>query len=306
MSKQPYSEEIRRRLDEFRLSFSPPLTNARLARKLKCGPTQVSKYLNGSPDWNVSTFESTIEDVLSVEEKRRTVNACDVIDTSVCAQIAAVCETIRKTNDVGLISGPAGIGKTIAVERYLRDNPSAIGISITQWTRADFGVQRLLFEAVETRGYKRTETKAGWIQARLRASDRLIVVDNAERLAASGRQFLFDLHDTTRVPLALVGNPELLEAIQGIEKQGTRIGLYQEVVLEHASRVGDEICRALLPGDGDDIRDLVGAVASAKGHLRSLKKHLLLIPELLSACNGDARQAMLAAHTQLVSDYKLS
>jgi len=306
MAVKAFNSEIRDRLDAFRNSFEPPLTNKALARKLNCGPTQVSKYLNGQPDWDVALLETTIEDVLRAEAMRRDAKVSP-IETSVIKQVNAVCETIRKTCDMGVILGPAGIGKTVAMETYLQDNSSAIGITISQWDRTDFGVRRLLFRSMETRGFAKSGMGAGeWILSRLANSDRLLIVDSAERLTAAGRQYLFDLHDMGRIPIALIGNPEMLAAIRGVEKQGTRIGIQQEVELGDPARVASAMLRQLAPGTEAEIADLATTIASQKGHLRALKKHLLLVPELIHQFHGDVRRAVLAAHTMLVTDYDLA
>jgi len=302
-----YNEEVRARLDDYRNSYDPPLTNRDLARELGCGVTQISKYLNGRPDWDVAELENTIEDVLKTATLRRAGSDQAMLETSVTRQINAVCETIRKTNDIGLISGPAGTGKTVAIAMYAARMPSAIVITLTKWACNSYSIERLLFAALETRSFKRAgKCRADWMLDRLRNSNRILIVDNAHRLTKSGREWLFDFQDATSIPIALVGNPEVLDAITDNDQQFSRIGIVQSVVLRDASEIAGKILAAAAPAAHDQIGDLARTIASKKGHLRSLKKHLLLIPELLPACAGDYRDAMLAAHTQLVSDYRLS
>ena len=303
----PCNEDLRARLDAYRNSYDPPLTNKVLARELSCGHTQVSKYLNDKCDWDIAGFEATLEDVMKSAEIRRTLDDHTHLETSVTLQVNAVCETIRKTNDVGLISGPAGIGKSVAIVMYVKSNPSAIAITLTRWACNCHGVARLLFEALENRMFSKSKkSKAEWIIDRLKNSNRILIIDNAHRLTKSGLEWLFDFQDATRVPIALVGNPEVLDAVSDNDQQYSRIGLVQEVKLDNPDKVAASIVQQLTPGTDGKIRDLATTIASKRGHLRSLKKHLLLIPELLTACDGDPREAMLSAHTQLVSDYKLS
>jgi len=307
MEKQAYNDELREKLDAYRNSFDPPLTNRDLARELGVGVTQISKYLNGRPDWDVTDFEATIEDVLKSAALRLAGGSQAMVQTSVTRQVNAVCETIRKTNDIGLIFGPAGTGKTVAVAMYANNMPSAIVITLTKWAANAHGIERLIFSALETRSYKKSgQSRAEWLLGRLRKSNRILIVDNAHRLTKSGREWLFDFADDTGIPIALVGNPEVLDAIQENDQQFSRIGVVQRVQLKDASEIATRILAAVSPAANEQIGDLVRTIASKKGHLRSLKKHLLLLPELLPAFEGDYREAMLAAHTQLVSDYKLS
>jgi len=307
MDSRQYNEEVRARLDEYRNSYNPPLTNRDLARELGIGVTQISKYLNGRPDWDVSELENTIEDVLKTALLRRSRGGQELVETSVTRQINAVCETIRKTNDIGLIFGAAGTGKTVGISMYAASMPSAIVITLSKWSSNAQGIERLLFTAMETRSFRKSgQSRAEWLLGRLRNSNRILIVDNAHRLTSGGREWLFDFQDDTGIPIALVGNPEILDAIEDNDQQFSRIGIVQQVKLKDASAVATKILKALAPAADENIGDLVRTVAGQRGHLRSLKKHLLLIPELLPACDGDYRNAMLAAHTQLVSDYKLS
>lgn len=307
MDKQAYNDELRERLDTYRNSFDPPLTNRDLARELGIGVTQISKYLNGKPDWDVSDLETTIEDVLKSAALRQAGGNQEMLETSVTRQVNAVCETIRKTNDIGLIYGPAGVGKTVAISMYAKHMPSAIVITLSQWAANAHGIERLIFAALETRSYKNSgQSRAEWLLSRLRKSNRILIVDNVHRLTNNGRKWLFDFHDHAGIPIAMVGNPEILDAVNDNDQQFTRIGIFKNVQLKDASAIATRILAASAPAANEHIGDLVRTIASKKGHLRSLKKHLLLIPELLPACEGNYRDALLAAHTQLVSDYKLS
>jgi len=308
MEKQArFNDELRAQLDAYRNSYDPPLTNRDLARELGAGATQISKYLNGKPDWDVTDFETTIEDVLKSAALRRAGGSQTMVETSVTKQINSVCETIRKTNDVGLIFGPAGTGKTVAIAMYAERMPSAIVITLTKWAANAHGIERLLFAALETRSFRKSgQSRAQWLLSRLRNSNRILIVDNAHRLTKSGREWLFDFQDATGIPIALVGNPEVLDAIEDNDQQFSRIGIVQSVKLKDSSAIATRILAESAPAANEHIGDLVRTIAGQKGHLRSLKKHLLLIPELLPAFEGDYRKAMLAAHTQLVSDYKLN
>ena len=60
-----------------------------------------------------------------------------------------------------------------------------------------------------------------------------------------------------------------------------------------------------LAPDASDIQDMAEKIVGERGHARALKKHLLLLPEMLSKSGGDYRKAVAMAHTQVVSDYKL-
>jgi len=301
---KPYNEELRAKLDAYRNSFDPPLTNRQLAKELNSNATAVSKYLHCRPEGDVAKLEATVEDVLANAARRRDVETT-LVKTSVSRQVNSLCETIRKTGDIGLIHSAAGQGKTIGMQLYLRDNPSAIGITLTAWSRTASEIFDLLWEAVETRRWPGNVRRSHWLAERLKGSRRILLVDNAQRITESGRQYLFDFHDATGMPLMLLGNPEVLRGIRRNDQQFSRVGIVQEAKLTDGRALAEHLVDQLCPEGKDTIMDLAVKVIANQGYARALKKHLLLIPEVLSACKGDYRTAFLAAHTQLVNDYKL-
>ena len=282
------------------------LTNNELARELNTGPTQISKYLNNKADFAVEVLEATIADVLRHSEQRR-VDKDALFETSVSRQVNAVCETIRKTDDVGLIHSPAGVGKTCGMALYRIANPSAIAVTLTKWCGSSRALERAIFEQLDTRTFRRNRMRRGqWLERRLNNSKRLVMLDNAQRLTASGLAWVFDFHDATNVPFALIGNPEVLQHIRRCDQHYSRVGLQTDLKMTDYAGVTDKMLAHYLPENGDQVRDLALRVCKHKGHVRALRKHLQLVRELTDgAKKADYHDAFLTAHTMLVSDYRL-
>jgi len=299
-----FNEDLRARLAVYQEAEN--LTNGELAKQLNVGATQVSKYLNKHPEGDVDTLEAAAEDVLSAASRRRAVANLALFPTSVSRRVAVALETIRRTNDVGLIVGPAGAGKSCAVELYARANPATIIVTASRWNATACGLIRLVFDALESRSWKGNESKASWIEARLRGSNRLLCIDNAHRLSMSGREFVFDFHDSTRIPIALIGNESIERDLSACDQHSSRIGLVKRVDCDDSMHVAKSLARQLLPSAEETAADLIAKVAASKGRARAAKKHLLLAHDLLEGCNGDARQAIKAANLCLLSDVRLS
>ena len=115
--------ETKRQMQEFREAGdgTRPYTLEELARLLGSNTAQLSKYLSTkegvAPVGDVGRLESVARDVMRAAARRAARVSQEVFDTPVVSQVHAVLETIRKTGDVGLIHGPAGIGKTLALAR---------------------------------------------------------------------------------------------------------------------------------------------------------------------------------------------
>lgn len=303
-----FNEELRSKLDAYRLRGAKPMTLNALGRELGVSGTRVCKYLAGKPEGNAVELEGCIQDMLK-SASRRTISDVPPFGTNVTDIMQATFELVRKTNDVGLISGPAGIGKSVVIRMYTARNPLALAISVPRWQRTDGGMVALLFGVLDASSWDRHSARSRFLADRLKGSNRLIIVDNAHRMTSAARQWMFDFHDETGCPVALVGNPEVLDAIRQNDQQFSRIGIHQRVVLDvkRLKLYAQAMVDALITAPQAGLYDLALEVAEERGHLRALKKQLLLAADLAAsaAFGGDQVKAFTAAHTKLVRDYQL-
>lgn len=299
---KPFREDIRAALAAYRDANNLSLT--KLSKELGIDASHVSKYLNRVPECDVERLEATIEDVLKSAATRRA-EVTSLFESPASRAINSACELIRKTNDVGLIHAPAGVGKTSGIALYRATNASALVATLTKWSCGPGGIEAALYAQMETRGKKAGQRRAEWLVERLKDSNRLIILDNAHRLTRSALAWVFDFHDETSCPIGLVGNPELLETISENDQQFSRIGLVRSIKVTDQRSQAAQMLQRHAPEHADVLLDLAERVAGERGHLRALKKHLLLMPEFLRAAQGDARKAFLMAHTQVVSNYTL-
>lgn len=308
-----YDETLRARLEDYRISGRVrPLTMSALGSELGISATRVNKYLTGKPEGDVDDVERRVADLLKTATTR-TVTDVQPFPTYATEIITATFELVRKTNDVGLITGPAGIGKTVASRMYLASRPTTLAISVPRWQRTDAGIAALLFAAIDARDWDGQTARSAYMTERLRNSNRLVIVDNAQRMTLSAREWLFDLHDETGCPIAMIGNPEVLQSIRRCDQHFSRIGIYQEVALAPKKSPGEvkryavALVDAIVKSPSDGLYDLAAAVAEERGHLRALRKQLLLMLDLTETKTyaGDQLRAFHAAHKKLVRDYDL-
>lgn len=309
MNEKNYNEELRQKLEVYRsTNRQKPLTMSVLATELGVSATRVNKYLVGKPEGNVEELEARIADLLKAASTRM-VNDIAPFETNVTQTIKATFELIRKTNDVGLISGPAGVGKTMSVRMYLETHPTTLAISVPRWLRNEAGFTSLLFNAGDNRDWNGITPRAVYLVNRLRNSNRLIIIDNAQRLTAGARAFIFDFHDETGCPIAMLGNPEVLHAIRKVDQHFSRIGIYQEVKIADKSVkiYAKAMVDAIVKNPAEGLYEVASAVTEERGHLRALKKQLLLALDLAETktFEGDQVRAFHAAHQKLVRDYQL-
>lgn len=301
---KPFAEETRARLAEYR--DENQLTLVELAKQLDTNSTQVSKYLSGKPEGDVLALEAVIEDVVnSAPRRKETLN--ELFTTPISRTIASVFEDIRATNDVGLIFAGAGLGKTCGLQLYAAEHPTVILLTATAWKHAALDVQGMLFNSISNRSWDGRTKRGDFVCRQLTHSNRLVIVDNAQRFKTHALAWLFDFHDATGCPLALVGNPELLDEIRKNDQHFSRIGLKKELKPKAPAlrEITQRIVEHFTPEAGGALDALALQVAMQQGHFRAVRKQLLLARKIREKEKVTWPDAFRAAHLELVRDYPL-
>lgn len=249
--------------------------------------TAVSKYLGNKYDRDPIPFENRLREVLAAETRSRHFGG-KVLKTNVVEKLCVFADRIRQTGTCGVFSGEAGIGKTVGISAYIDANPTAIAITINALQNDSRGVKQLLWSALSgPDNYNLSHYD--WIVAKIQGSNRPIIIDNAQRLAASGRAFLFDLHDLTGCPELFIGNPQILDQISRSDQEHSRVPKHVHAELKEPKRVTRAMIAQHLE-DPDQIIDLALQVVSKErgGHLRALN-HLLADMRVLMELPANAQ-----------------
>lgn len=303
----PHNADLIAALEAARTEDS--MSQTKLAKLINVTPGPLNKYLNGKYNGDVAEIERKAEEYLTHRSQTRKLRT-EIVATSVTASVASAINLARITGDkegnISIICGPAGCGKSKSAELYCSQNPNAILATLNDRNRDGKGVQRSIMEALETHGYKSNQSRWKWLIEKLRGSKRPIIVDNSQRLNASGLAWLFDFQDESGCPIILMGNPEVLSQIKANDQFFSRFGFKTEVTLEPkelsnvAHAVASQNCDF-----ADDLRDLCAIVAKEKGGLRAVKKQCQLAQALHDNGIADPRAAFKAAHSKLIRDYSL-
>jgi len=298
--------DVLARLEEFYRASG--CTMQVIARKCGYSESVVSRYLSGSPTGDVAAFESAVVEMMDKAARRRRWD--DVFfqteAVSKCFQMFAI---IDASNEVGLIYGPAGIGKSTACGRYAAENSTVLHLCAREGSGSWYSMVRALWAQIDTRGWNakaRSEIgKTDYIAARLRGSDRLLIVDNAQRLSVSGIKWLLDMQDDAGFGLAFVGNAEILDKVAANDQLASRIRIRRNVLLdgEDKQQIGwlddaaDKMVAAMWPDAAKEIRRLARESVRQQGYLRRLNSQLKVAIRLheTPAFTGRAAAAFVEA-----------
>jgi len=156
------------------------------------------------------------------------------VEHSVAKEILVVADIVCETCKMGVVFGPAQIGKTITLEAIQGDHRygDAVLIRIDESLFRPFALCRALAARFELKTYGPFDAVMRRLVTRLAGTKRMLMFDEVERVHHRGLEFIRDLHDQTGCPVLLCGKPQVYE------KLGFRhVGDFSEVTDQLAARI---------------------------------------------------------------------
>lgn len=197
-------------------------SQASLALNAGLDRSTVSRVLNGTYPHDPKQTIAKLMDVIRAENARYSPTN-DVVYTEISTSrvVAAACHSARRKKKFSVVSGVVGIGKSEALKNYASNH------SNTYYVRCFQGMTRtvLLNQLINVTGTsitkangKAAETvaeKLFGLAERLRDTNALILVDEAERMQGAGLEDLRYLRDEAACGIVLAGNQQLVTLLAG-------------------------------------------------------------------------------------------
>ncbi len=171
----------------------------------------ISQYLDNSYTGNNDKVENTIIQYLSVSKER--LNGFqtsqfykDLYNTK---EVLFTCSHAHIKNDITLVCGAAGAGKTTALEYYCKNNPGVIMVTANSCASSATAILSLI---VEKLGKKVTYSRSALMKElieQLSDTNRLIIIDEADHLTLNALQAIRNLNDQAKVGIVLSGNDKI-------------------------------------------------------------------------------------------------
>ncbi len=250
-----------------------------MSRRLGITRPYLSRYLNGE---DIDTVEEAARAYFEREQAKAD-GRWHFVSTKSARIIWGICENAAHDGEIGVIIGPAGGGKTMALAEYARAHPGE-----TIYLKADVSMKSR--DLLQELGEKIGIVLQGTIRQMLRhlervlADDpRLIIVDEADTLTVRQMEILRALHDSTGCGLVLAGLPRLkLHLTRGPSARENLAQLYSRVGWMWECPYPDpEDVRAVLAGhnisiDEAALKELMGVAASngLRGVQRTVRRAL--------------------------------
>ena len=203
------------------------------------------------------------------------------------------------SQDVAVIYGDPGKGKTVTIRKYVLEHPTAILLTANPTIQSDRAVLEELCAILRQR--VKGDASRDFVTAlvvTLKGSRRLLILDEAQHLTAAAVNVLRALHDETGIGLVLCGNEEVWQRME------TKGGVVRAPFAQLRDRVGyrrylkgafvrDEVkdyAIQILPGLDRQGVDYLHLQAERTGSLRIVQKHCVWVAKKV---NGTGRAPTL-------------
>lgn len=247
------------------------LSQAKLATMLNVSPTTVSQYLNGTYAGDTDSIDKKVRELIERAKDKANDVKSDFVATVTAKNIMNVCAMAHAMNDINLVIGEAGLGKTVALKHYADNTEGVVLIE----TAPTFSPKVLLVELCHKIGVVPSRNNHDNITAiveKLKGSERLIIIDEAELLSYKCLEVIRRIHDMAGVGVVLAGMPRLRANLRG--KRGEYKQLYSRVgfACDIKDRLPDEDISLLVASVLGNDEHTDALIKASHGNARRLNK----------------------------------
>lgn len=264
-------------------------TQAQICRESGVTSGQISPWLKDKYTGDSAAVEAKLQQWLDARERKAALagtlpTAPPWMETPTARRIVSVLSYSQMAGDIGCIYGGAGLGKSVTLKAYAEQNPNVWVVEMTTITGAPGSA---LEEIADTIGVD-LAASAGRpvllqrnIIKKLRDTNGLLIIDEAQHLRTDALEAIRALHDATGIGLVLCGNEKVYARLTG---GGQREATFAQLF----SRLGKRL-RLTRPGKSDvsqvagyygltgkEELALIGEIAAKPGALRGVVKTLRL------------------------------
>lgn len=201
------------------------------------------------------------------------------VSTSASNKIVTGLDLAQFTRDLVMVYGEPGVGKTVTLENYQQTGSNVWLATMSPDTS---GKVPMLEELGLALGLTLTGGAASMrrqIVARVRNTNGLIVVDEAQHLDGKALDELRCIHDKAKIGMVLCGNPLVKARVEMLDQVNSRVG--KKVKLGRPSRPDVAVLAAQFEVTGRDEVGFLHTISQLPGGLRCVVKTVRLA--LLSA-----------------------
>ena len=199
-------------------------------------------------------------------------------------EVLFACNYAHRNNDITLVSGDAGAGKTTALKYYAEHNTGVIFVTANACITTATAILSLICRQIGRQVPTRRAALMNTLVEQLTGTNRLIIIDEADHLLLDALQAVRNLNDTAHCGIVLSGNDkiyrQMLSPRRGYEFEQirTRIIVRKKVFNEYTV----EEMRAMFPSLNQECIGYMLKLACAES-LRTARKLYEVAKEVANA-----------------------
>lgn len=231
--------EMREKLREY-MSLSGK-TQAAIAKELDYSVTAVSQFLNDKYAGDNTEFAARVSQLLNMGAVRKALaKAPDFcIDLSNTRSMIDKISIAHATNDILLLYGPAGCGKSTACRFYADNHKGTVLIEADATTNSPRAILSLIAEEVGENSRGTTTVIMRTLVKFFKGSSKLLIIDEAQHLTEKTFDAIRALNDKSGIGIVYSGNPSILKNMFGCRREQldqvySRIGYQCELHNEYS------------------------------------------------------------------------
>jgi DNA transposition AAA+ family ATPase len=250
-----YSKTLDKIINQYQFSQS------QLASKIGISESVISQIRAGEYEYNPGNYVW-----VQIEKFINNINK-KVYETKLLRVVYRMLNDAFKDKEIAVITSCSGAGKTTAIVQYCLINHHAVHIRVNEVFTTKYLLQIILRSLGSPHLGLNTQQMYETASEILARKNRLIVIDEAERLKVSQLELLRDLYDQGNMGLCLVG----LDSLRSLLQKGKNL---RENLVQLYSRVAyQKIVDILEPEDVEMIiNDKIGKHQITKPMMKELSK----------------------------------
>jgi len=208
-------EQIRARLDG-----DKRLSQASLAKEAGISAATLNQWLAGKYNGDNENIDTKIRLWVEADQARRAagslmpqVPAFQQLPTS--TRVLSALAYAQMAGDIAAIYGGAGLGKTSACLQYQTTNPNVWLVTMTESCGGLVSALQEISEALGLASQGGAREMSKRIAKRVRGTNGLLLIDEAQHLGVSALEEIRQIHDATGIAVALVGNEGVFSRMAG-------------------------------------------------------------------------------------------
>ena len=229
-------------------------TQAAIGRELDLSTSTMSELLRDR--WKGKTGDKhlvRIHNWLELAARRDSiVRSREFVKHTVAAEILTVAGVVAETCQIGVIFGPARIGKTFTLKAIEGDqrfgNP--VVVTVNEATVRPFALCRSICERFEVPTHGTFDAVLRRLTARLVGTKRMLVFDEADLATYPALEMVRQLHDATGCPILFAGKPRIYEHLgfrklgefsESLDQMGGRIAIKRDLTERTRGESGEPL-----------------------------------------------------------------